>query len=346
MATNGHIVGLYDRLTRQGRKQVGCLHFDANDACGPAIASHSIQRRGQLQLIAEEGHVYRPSLHPSNRGFQMRRVGIKDVSTFPGFCARHDSELFAPIDSVGLVPTDEQVALYAHRCLCREVSVRQIATGTAKAVYEAIEDHAMRQMSSGHLQGLENGTVSLLRHKRDYDRSLKSRRYSDFAWVAFCSQGEWTHQLSGVLYPDFDWQSNLIQDLGDRSSQFELLAYFTAPMSTGWALVLAWHETSSQICTHFLRSLATAVCDGMPLQDGLFRLLSCSENQAVRVSWWDAADPAIKSAIRERAMLIASLVDPVPANYLMRGLEGISPWHFRHVVESRQPSSGPATSTR
>lgn len=43
------------RQSKKGR----CLHFTDGIQCNEIISAHSIQKRGQLGLIAEAGHVYR-----------------------------------------------------------------------------------------------------------------------------------------------------------------------------------------------------------------------------------------------------------------------------------------------
>ncbi|RKU01295.1 hypothetical protein C7H84_21860 [Burkholderia sp. Nafp2/4-1b] len=61
-----------------------------------AIRSHTVQRRGGLRLISEDGHAY-----SAKKGFVqigkidgkvgLEKIGVADASTFPGFCNHHDS---------------------------------------------------------------------------------------------------------------------------------------------------------------------------------------------------------------------------------------------------------------
>lgn len=43
------------RQSQRGR----CLHYSNGERCNEIVSAHSIQKGGQLNLIAEEGHVYR-----------------------------------------------------------------------------------------------------------------------------------------------------------------------------------------------------------------------------------------------------------------------------------------------
>lgn len=71
-----------------------------------AISSHSQQKEGQLRSISENGLVYAIDRNIydiiKNYGYKpalrLKKIGIAEVSTFPGFCAKHDRELFKNIE--------------------------------------------------------------------------------------------------------------------------------------------------------------------------------------------------------------------------------------------------------
>ena len=97
-----------------------CSHRDAGPkSCkGPIIKAHTIQRNGGLNVIASNGHVY--SLLQSRKLFEEdkynpetgpNKVGVGEASTFAGFCAHHDDEVFAPIEKQPFQGTLEQIGL-------------------------------------------------------------------------------------------------------------------------------------------------------------------------------------------------------------------------------------------
>ena len=83
------------------------------------INSHSQQMRGALSLIARDGKVVAPErkfFSPiSKRNHHIVPVTIRKASTFKGFCARHDTEVFKAIERRPLVPNDEEQVLAFHR---------------------------------------------------------------------------------------------------------------------------------------------------------------------------------------------------------------------------------------
>lgn len=322
------------RQSARGR----CLHYESGERCNEIISAHSIQRSGQLAHIAEDGHVYRVSadlstLNKNNGKPKPRRIGINRVSTFAGFCKGHDNVLFAPIDDFPLHPDAKQVALYAYRSLCREYFVKENAVRSLSNLANHWElDSSARSLLAASCKGHEIGFNGLQFHKEQYDRALLSKSYFDFDYTIFTSNSPCAVQFSGLLYPDFDFTGRYLQELGTEERPLDLITFFTAPTTSGWSLGFAWHVSSSSTCERFLGSLAAVVSSGTRLEDALLRFsISCCENHAFRISWWDALSPDLKATLMERISLMVCPVTPVPPSYLAKGCEGIANWSFEHV---------------
>ncbi len=314
-----------------------CLHFENGDRCNKIIAAHSIQRSGQLAQIAEDNHVYRLSadlsvLNRTGGILEPVKVGIGKVSTFAGFCSHHDNALFKPIDQSPLIPEPQQVALYAYRCLCRELFVKENAVQLLSSLRNHPSHSAHSQaLFEAQLKGHSIGFSGLQCHKDRYDQALRTGQYNDFGYTIFTSNSLWPFQLSGLLYPDFDFMGRPVQDLGTEA-HLDLITFFTAPMSVGWSFGFAWHKSSFRSCEQLVRSLATLTYSDASPADAILRFsISCCENHAFRISWWDGLPSAAKSEITERMSLMASPYEPVPPSYLTSGCEGIADWSFEHV---------------
>src|SRR5574337_1945141 len=70
---------------------------------------------------------------------------INKVSTFLGFCKYHDNNLFKPIDDQYLIPTDQQVLLYAYRSLSRELFVKENVLNNLKLLVKKTDQKFMNQ---------------------------------------------------------------------------------------------------------------------------------------------------------------------------------------------------------
>jgi hypothetical protein len=336
----------YLRQIKREKDRGRCLHFDSGVQCNEIIEAHSIQRRGQLAEIEEDGHVYQFSSDLSilkNNGGKPapRKIGWNGATTFAGFCKRHDNEVFKPIDGGPISPTAEQVSLYAYRCLCKEYFVKE----SAVRVFSAVKDHrGVDSNTRGILQllqqGNEFGFAQLRPHKERYDEAMRIRAFGDFDFLTFTSSSPWSLQLSGVLYPDYDFLGQRIQDLGNDSIPLSLVTFFTAPFSNGWTFTLCWHVSSRDPCEHFARSLASLAHSGGSLEDALLRFsISCCENHAFRISWWDALSREHQRGMSERVALMAAPHLPVPSRYLAQGLDGVDNWKFESVYTSMPTST-------
>lgn len=324
--------------SRKQSERGRCLHFSDGARCNEFISAHSIQKRGQLSLIAEDGHIYqltanRSTLQKTKGVPRLKKVGVNKASTFAGFCKHHDNSLFEPIDNVPLGPVKEQVALYAYRCLCREYFVKENAVAVLSKMKEHPDLDASRQpfleaSQFGHSLGL----AGLKHHKSVFDQALLARDFEQFEFTYFTSSCPCSIQLSGVLYPDYDFEGRLLQGLGTSDSPLDLITFFTAPIDEGWAFGFGWHVSSNLTCIPFIQSLAQRASDGEKVEDALLRFsLSCCENHAIRISWWDALDDRSKTAAVERMLLMVHPTIPVPPHYLAAGCEGIANWKYEYV---------------
>jgi hypothetical protein len=328
------------RLNKKNRDTGRCLHFEGSTRCREFIHAHSIQRSRFLFEISDIGHVYILSTDigtfEKNKGFPgYAKKGIKNVSTFKGFCKRHDRELFAPIDNFDLEPSYKQVALYAYRSLCREYFVKENSIRDLEA---ELANRSIQQVVRGLLEsakeGNEWGFRNLKAHKSKFDTSLKEESFEDFKYILFAFKGRPTIAFSGLFYPDYSFEGNQIQDLGDHSRGLKLMTICSGPMSGGWGYLLAWHRTSSDVCDQMIDSLRSAICRGGILCDFLFRMaISTSENLAISPEWLDALAPADRERILLKAMDSLNIFQPINSNYLSEGLEGISGWTVDHIYD-------------
>ncbi|WP_186429665.1 hypothetical protein [Clostridium sp. BSD9I1] len=82
--------------------------------------SHSIQKSKSLKLISEENHLLQPLFKETGDKVEMHmdRVGIKDASTFPGYCSDHEKR-FEEFEITGKISTIYHGQLQSYRTICR-----------------------------------------------------------------------------------------------------------------------------------------------------------------------------------------------------------------------------------
>lgn len=267
------------KLRNKGR----CLHFKKDDRCKEIINAHSIQKNGVLSEISSKGKVYSLSrnindLKNNNGSLIFEKHGINKVSTFKGFCKYHDNKLFEPIDNHLLKPTKQQVFLYAYRSLCKELFLKENSLNLLLKQYEDTKEHiAYKDMFSTLVNGTRHGYENLLKHKKTYDKALNKESFNEIKYCAFFSLGSPFMAYSGVLYPEYDFLGNLIQDLSDDKNNLDMIAHCSAPTADGWSHIFAWHDSSSRTSVHFMNTLANKMHNNEEVGDLLFRfvILNC-----------------------------------------------------------------------
>jgi hypothetical protein len=330
----------YLKEIRKNRNKGRCLHYESGNRCNEIVKAHSIQKGGLLSKIATNGHVYVidtdfGSLKRNSGNPSYKKIGINNASTFLGFCKEHDNKLFKLIDNEPLLPTPEQIFLYAYRSLCREIFVKENALNVLKEQLKNKDvPDVIYNLFSDMQKGTRNGFNELKRHKNHFDDVAANIDFSKIKYTLFKSKKELTHTFSGLFYPDFDFIGRELQDISNLNSSLELITFCSAPTTDGWGFLFTWHETSSKICTEFMRSLATAIHEGKNLGDLLFRLAvgSC-ENHCMSPNFWENLAKEKQQQILdflENGLCMFSEKQPTQ---LMEGLENICLWDFYSVID-------------
>jgi len=327
-------LSLQKKFSKKGR----CLHYGSSGQCNEFINAHSIQRNQSLSEIASKGEVYMVSTSYSDikRNFGKQtfsKIGVNKASTFLGFCKKHDNELFDPIDNLPLIPTDHQVMLYAYRSLCREIFVKS----NSVSIYENQSKGktlplATRSLFDSAAKGAKFGLTNLLRQKKYFDNSLICKTYHDIEYVIFNINQKPVIAFSGLIFPDYDFLGHKLQDLSNHNNNLELITFFSAPTSEGWAYTFAWHKNNESVCEQYIRSLASIVYDGQALGNAIFRLaIQCCENLAISPDWFESI-PIDK--INTICKILTDYYNPltiIKPNYLNKGFENIVDWKIDTV---------------
>lgn len=319
-----------------------CLHPDSESCCNQIIKAHSIQKNQVLSAIAVDSHVYqlsRSSLSSKLSAVQYQKEGINKASVFRGFCKKHDNELFEEIDNNILFPSEHQVFLYAYRSICKEVFEKNKALNILNEAISALEpDCAEWKIINSSLQGTKYGLDNLIRIKSIYDNTLINKTYNDMKFVIFKYSSKPNMAFSGLIYPDFDFMGNQLQDLADTQAQLSLVTACSAPMSNGWGYLIAWHTEGGAVGDTFIQSLAEVINSSQCVEDALFRfIISSCENHAFSPLWWESINSYHQEAITQRVGEMIEPMAPVPNDYLRYGLEGIVDWSFEEVFTNLEP---------
>jgi len=294
-------------LEKTLRNKKYCLHPEASiDTCkGGIVKAHTIQRNGGLSRIAHDGHVFRFWRDHIKRTFVPTLVGIKEASTFTGFCNFHDSKIFEPIEKNPFQSNQQHAFLLAYRALCMGLYISRVH-------YEAIPhfrnlDRGKNIVDQFYIQkrvrAIERSVGASLRdterYKLIYDKALTSGDFSEVKYYILRLQEAPEILCSGAIFPELDFQGNLLQDLEKFETFSDLVTFSIIATDDGGAAVFAWLGDNHTSCEMLVKSLAQLSGEQIPHAVVRF-VFAYFDNFYFSPKWWDNLGDNDRSRIKDR----------------------------------------------
>lgn len=292
-----------------------CSHplASASTCRGVIVRSHTLQMSGALSAIAVNQHVYGLDVlgPPEVDGrLSYKLIGVRRASTFTGFCAHHDSEVFRPLETRPFIASKEQLFLLAFRALSKELYAKKFAVRTVPILRKADKGKNVLhqvELQKGlylHEQQLQIGLRDLKSAWMDYQSALITGDYGRFsAYVIFADKLP-DFAVSGVVYPEFDFQGNAIQNLATPTC-LNLITYTVLPLVTSGIIAFIWDTKSATACLKLTSSI-----DRLPSVDVPHALVRFTyehfENCYASPKWWEALSTNQKDVLLRRIALAAS----------------------------------------
>ena len=289
-----------------------CCPPDWKDQCvGRPISSHTISKSLGLSALADEGHVLGiksdiSTLTKSNGIPQLGKVGINQLSIFPGFCKHHDKSIFSEIEDKPFTASAKQCALLSYRALARERHTKQAGSSVNEVLKDAdkgrpFEMQAFTQMlTSAYGSGVGAAETDLDRGLLNHHEAIVSEDFSRFESLVVEFSDEFPVLCATGHMPSEDWSGKIVQDLGDLKTKADWITSVSF-QSGGQAWIVFTYLRSSVKMREFTESLETHYRTN--LSDALVKyFFSISENIALRPSWWESIDNASRSALQSRIL--------------------------------------------
>ena len=254
-----------DKAARAVWRHKQCLHPQAAvNVCNKVVSAHTVQRSGTLgRIVDSTNHVrtfYPIRKDPVGKPI-LRTVGWRQASTFTGFCAKHDSETFAPLESAQFTGSEEQCFLVGYRALCHEV-YQKSGSLRANPVLRQLVDRGHCVEMQRELQetyavidaGTRKGLASFQKLKAVMDEQLLNAKYSGWSRVVIVFRGELCVASTGTVSPNRDLEGTQLQVAHNPHAAQESLLYGVVAVPGGGAVVLTWRSLE-KAPKHFVESL-------------------------------------------------------------------------------------------
>ncbi len=288
-----------------------CSHPLASAAtCGDRIIrAHTVQKKGGIAAIAEDGHVISvkcgyEDIAKNDGEIIPRKLGVKDASTFNGFCSTHDDEMFKPIEVGKPILATDTAFLLSFRAIAYEVFSKQSAIsslyiqrdidkGTPFEIQCVIQEHL-------HIYGagLQRGLKDVTGWKAEYDVAFKSKNYDWFKFYGIVFSDILPVVGCGAFHPEFDFHGNPLQRISRGSGPFQHVAFNLTVLNGVSVMVFGWTQDIDGPATQFANSYRSLPDDQKA--DAAVRLaFEHIENIYFKPSWWNAiSDDMREEAIR------------------------------------------------
>jgi len=175
----------YERIFKKVNKKTRqCL---VNGCKNNAIKSHALQKKGILKEISSKNHIYQFSnvplfLKDKKGNYELKKRGINDVFTFPGFCALHDTSVFSNIETNKIQANSiESARLHSYRAISQEIRRKEIAIDLANDLLDTNPPLDIIMSFHFYKKGLLSGIENLNFFKNELEKEIFTE-YSIFEY--------------------------------------------------------------------------------------------------------------------------------------------------------------------
>ena len=294
---------LGQKLRDKARKKE-CLHPNSPAECkGKIVKSHTVQR-ALLKKIARNNHVYSPDINmrANEDPFCLVRKGLKQASTFTGFCSYHDNQMFAPIEKQAFELTEHNIFLLTYRSMARGFYVGR---ENNQLFMFSTDTPLTSDENTGPIHGvfIEDPRFDDLVMK---DLEVFAKMQKAYARCSYAGTQFYAIELdtvpeilcSGMTNVEFDFAGSRLQSVTQEDSQ-DLITMSLLPFRNKYGVaIFSWYERSD-VNERFIRSLLSIPKGDIP--NAIVRFVfQHFENFFVSPRWWDNLSATIQKRLLER----------------------------------------------
>ena len=244
-----------------------------------------------------------------------RKVGVRSASTFMGFCDKHDSSMFQPVEKQSVELTPQSCFLLGFRAISYELFskraelrsmniMRKLDCGKAFE-YQCAWQQDMHFREQGALSGLADGK----RWKKQYDAIFLNERFEEYRFVGVAYSTILPVVGCGAFHPEFDFAGNPLQRISHGTAPYEHVGFNLTVLNDRSVLVIGWTEGHEGPAESFGCSFAD-VPDEHKAIVGIQLAFEHIENIFMKPSWWDGLSDTVRNALVTRMRSGIGVVGP------------------------------------
>jgi hypothetical protein len=272
------------------------------------VDSHTIQRKGPLQRIVDgSNHVCQlVASEKAENEIELAEIGWKQASVFPGYCSKHDSDVFAALEHVPFAGTHEQCVLQTYRSVCNELYKKRAFIDSLKYQQDVLDrgcdlhEQISRQLTVlTNIEGQSKSREELETLWRTFEEAIGQGQYDRFSSKCFFFSGDLCITSAAALHTEFDFRGAKLFDMWDLNVDAQMLAHSIMSTEDGGAIVFTWLSEEK------LPAAVVASFDEVPNEDkgdifAQYCFLNCENTFFSRV-WWDQLGPERQAQLKRFA---------------------------------------------
>lgn len=288
-----------------------CFHPNKSECVLPIKQAHSLQRNGRLSLIEEEikGQnclytvtSFRSSVKRHIEDFTP--VGKKVASTFYGFCDKHDTKVFEPIENDLFDGSEKHLFLHSYRSFAHSYHSKKQELQLYKSDWET-----MKKMSKLQREGMIHGAEVGLKDMEPEKAYLDDLLYNGLIYSLFETNEFYPFGCSSVVTPHYTVKDEPLElDLYDTTSPWISVILTVVPDKSNSLSILAGNPNSKP-AMQFLDDIDALNDEKYTLAISTL-MTKLAENTFWSPKLWDAMSESTKMVLRNNAGYIFNELTP------------------------------------
>jgi hypothetical protein len=293
-----------------------------SDHEGKIVSAHTMSLEAVLRKISTDGHVYAQTFgtrfSEDSPPISISRQGLRSVSVFNGFCAKHDVSLFSCLENETFLFNRQQLFMLAYRAATRECYLKRKQCESLpsleqiKSIHGITENIAYTEEVFIHQAASLRGAEELEQLKSKLDEILVSKSWDRMETHAIMFEKPPCLTSCFVFQPFYDLNGKQLQEYENLEAEMSHLAISVIPTDQGTAAIFSWLDTANNAPRRFFDSVVESTKRTSAV---IHTVLDNSENFALSPEWYEHLPDKTKDYLLSRSMSFASSIE---YNYLSR----------------------------
>ncbi len=259
-----------------------CLFSHFGMCSSGVIKAHSIQNNRILRNISRNGKI----IAFGSEG-EFEEIGRKVATIFTGFCSKHDTEIFNPIENKDYVLGNrEQEFLFAYRALCRELIAKEEARNIFRHLYEEKKISVQDMHGNTWVDAEEIGLLDMNSIKKILDEKLMDKEFDSIETFSIAFDQDYKFAVSSIFNLEYDFNNQIVNNLANIKDEMKPLFLTIFPQNNKTYVLFSYLKKHMEAYRFLKEQLLNSSFEDKTKKISLLITLYC-ENFVYSPEKWD-----------------------------------------------------------